>query len=418
MLTAEQNKLLTQTGAGTPMGELMRRYWIPITISNRVVAGGAPLRIKILGEELVVFRSPQGEVGLMAEMCPHRNASLALARNEECGLRCLYHAWLIAPDGRVLETPPEPPEVNLSDKFKHPAYPCCEAGGIVWAYLGPEGTMPDFPEWIFQPYDDDKIYATNAFQDCNWLQGLEGDLDAQHGPYLHYTDDEAHTQDGLENRANEYIFDQRPKVAAARRPWGLQTVFRYLHKDGKAATYWIHPFVMPFFTFFESNLLDTEGALMHAWVPATDESHWVWSVLFSESAMTDDYLEFVDRTRGYGMTDPENNWRVTAFTGEGVGYEQDRELMASGKSFSGIEGILQQDLAIQYSMGPISDRTREHLTSGDIAIVQVRKYLLDTLTAVANGEPAPGTKPGSQEGILFEALTAEPDASMRDLAAR
>lgn len=418
MLTAEQNNLLTQTNAGTPLGDLMRCYWIPITPSQRIEAGGAPLQIKILGESLVVYRSPQGEVGLMGEFCPHRNASLALARNDECGLRCLYHAWLIAPDGRVLETPPEPPEVNLSDKFRHTAYPCQEAGGIVWAYLGDQSSMPEFPAWIFEPYDDDNIYATNAFQECNWLQGLEGDLDAQHGPYLHYTEDEAHTQDGLANRANEYIYDQRPKVAAARKPWGLQTVFRYLHKDEKAATYWIHPFVMPFFTFFESNLLDTEGALMHAWVPATDESHWVWSVLFSESEMTDDYLEFVDQTRGYGMTDPDNNWRVTAFTGEGVGFKQDRDAMASGKTFSGIEGILQQDLAIQYSMGPISNRTKEHLTSGDIAIVQVRKYLLDTIAQFRTGEAAPGTEPGSQKGIAYEALTGSPDVSMRDLAAR
>ncbi|WP_432991924.1 Rieske 2Fe-2S domain-containing protein [Dactylosporangium sp. CA-233914] len=417
MLSAEDNALLTQTGPGTPMGELMRRYWIPITLSERLQAGGAPVPIEILSERLVAYRDPAGATGLLGEFCPHRLASLALARNEECGLRCIYHAWKIGPDGTILETPPEPPEVSLASKVRHTAYPTREAGGILWAYMGPADSEPPFPMWAFNVVPVENVYPTHAFQECNWLQGLEGDLDAAHGPYLHYTADEAEAQQQAKNRANEYIFDKRPKAAAVTTGWGVQSVFRYLHKSGDEATFWIHPFIPPFFTLFESNLMDITGGLMHAWVPSNDNNHFVWSVSWSEDGpISQEFRDYIDTTRGYGDVNPDNNYRANSWNGNG--FTQDRARMADGSSFSGIQGILQQDLAVQHSMGPVVDRTKEHLTSGDTVLVQVRRYLLDLVRAHDGGT---GTPPGLDDGKLyrdlkFSAFTGDPDTSMRELA--
>lgn len=416
MLQTNQNNLLTETGPGTPMGKLMRQYWIPVTLTERLEAGGAPVPITILGEDLVAYRSPNGELGLMGAVCPHRGASMALARNEDCGLRCLYHAWLIDRTGKILETPPEPPEVSIGNHVKHVAYPTHETAGVMWAYMGDLAKMPEFPHWVFANLPAANVYATHALQECNYLQALEGDLDAQHAPYLHYTKAEAEVQLRAKKKENEYVFDRRPKTAAKRFPWGVQTVFRYVHKDEQAATFWIHPFIMPFFTMFESNLNDTDGGLLHAWVPCTDKSHYVWSILFSQAAFSDEYRQFIDQTRGYGQVDKQNNYRPLAWTGSG--FKQDRAAMARGDSFSGIDGILQQDLAVQHSMGPIVDRSKEHLTSGDVAIVNLRRYLLDAVAA-SQSDVGHATIPAeTYESFLFEAFTDAVETPMSEMLAR
>src|SRR5919199_3209033 len=186
MLTREENELLTRTGPGTPMGALMRRYWLPVLLSEELPEpDGEPQQVRLLGEDLVAFRDTQGRVGLLAEACPHRGASLAYGRNEECGLRCIYHGWKVDVEGPILETPPEPPDSTFKDRLQHVAYPTREANGVVWAYLGPREKQPAFPVWAWMKATPEQLGVTKIYEDCNYLQGVEGSIDSAHSNYLH-----------------------------------------------------------------------------------------------------------------------------------------------------------------------------------------------------------------------------------------
>ena len=185
MLTAEENAQLTRVGPGTLIGDLMRQYWIPVVLSSELVPGGRVKRVKILGEELVAFRSPSGRVGLLGEFCAHRRASLYFGRNEEAGLRCVYHGWQFEPGGRCVDMPNERPETNFQDKVTQPAYPCAERGGVVWTYMGPASRPPGLPdlEWALVP--EAQRFVSRFWQDCNYLQALEGGVDPAHISFLH-----------------------------------------------------------------------------------------------------------------------------------------------------------------------------------------------------------------------------------------
>jgi phthalate 4,5-dioxygenase len=173
MLTKESNALITRVGADTPLGRFFRRYWIPAALSEEVAKpGGTPVRVDLLGEKLVAFRDPAGVVGLVKEFCPHRGASLVYGRNEEGGLRCLYHGWKIAQSGVVVETPAEPEDSQFRDRLCHPAYPVHEAGGVIWTYMGPKELQPPVPAYPWLSLPPSKRLAVKMYQDCNYLQGL------------------------------------------------------------------------------------------------------------------------------------------------------------------------------------------------------------------------------------------------------
>src|SRR5713226_1054073 len=186
MLSKEENALLTRTGPGTPMGELMRRYWVPALLSEEIPdPDGPPVQVRVLGEELVAFRDSQGRVGLLDEHCSHRGTSLFYGRNEECGLRCIYHGWKYDVEGRVLDTPAEPAGSTFKDRLRHPAYPTHEAAGMVFAYLGPREHLPLFPNYQWAQIPQDHTYVTKSLLECNYLQGLEGECDSAHLSILH-----------------------------------------------------------------------------------------------------------------------------------------------------------------------------------------------------------------------------------------
>src|SRR5437870_8249162 len=193
MLGPEDNALLTQTGPGTPTGGLMRRYWVPFLLSSELPEPDCPpVRVTLLGEQLVAYRDTNGCVGLLDHHCAHRGASLFFGRNEECGLRCVYHGWKYDLEGRCVDMPNEPPESNFKDKVRLKAYPCRERGGMVWTYMGPPELMPGLPEFEFLMVPDSHRYVSKRLQECNWLQALEGGLDSSHIAFLHrgnYSDD-------------------------------------------------------------------------------------------------------------------------------------------------------------------------------------------------------------------------------------
>src|SRR5215510_15842585 len=186
MLTREDNELVTNTNAGTPMGELFRRFWLPIALSEELPGpDGVPLRVKMLGEQLIAFRATDGRVGLIDAYCPHRGAPLFFGRNEEDGLRCIYHGWKFDTCGNCLEMPNMPAASDYKDKVRAPSYPCLERHGILWAYLGPldRPPAPPEPDWSELPVEHKLI--TKQYLECNYAQALEGDLDPSHVSFLH-----------------------------------------------------------------------------------------------------------------------------------------------------------------------------------------------------------------------------------------
>ena len=186
MLSREENERLIRVGRGTPMGELMRRYWIPAVFTREIATPDCPpVRVKLLGERLVAFRDTKGRVGLVAEACPHRTASLFFGRNEDCGLRCVYHGWKFDIEGKCVDMPSEPEGSNFMTKVRIDAYPCEEHGGVVWTYMGPAAKKPEFPglEWAHLP--EPPRYVTRHIQECNWLQAVEGGFDTSHLAFLH-----------------------------------------------------------------------------------------------------------------------------------------------------------------------------------------------------------------------------------------
>ncbi len=185
-MTREENELITKTGPGTALGEVMRRYWIPAALASELPEPDCPpIRVKLLSEKLVAFRDSQGRVGLVDEFCAHRRASLFLGRNEECGLRCVYHGWKFDVDGKCLDMPSEPPGSDFKDKIQLKSYPTVELGGVVWAYMGPKDDRPALPKFEWTQVPDGQRLVSKTWQECNWLQALEGGFDDAHASFLH-----------------------------------------------------------------------------------------------------------------------------------------------------------------------------------------------------------------------------------------
>ena len=216
MLSTEDNELLCRSGRGTPMGDLLRQYWLPALPSRELPdADGEPKKVRLLGEDLVAFRDTQGAVGLMAANCPHRGASLFFGRNEECGLRCVYHGWKFDVTGRCVDMPSEPLESTFKDKVRARAYPCHEVNGVIWAYMGPRQTPPPFPPFEITTLPADHVYPPlMMLEECNWVQALEGDIDSAHIDWVHGKVRPDSTQRGTWHR------DKRPRLEVLATDYG------------------------------------------------------------------------------------------------------------------------------------------------------------------------------------------------------
>src|SRR3954471_4850949 len=239
MLSKELNDLLTHTGSGTPMGDFLRRYWLPALLSEEIPAPDSPpVQVRLLGEELVAYRDTEGRIGLLEEHCLHRGTSLFFGRNEECGLRCIYHGWKYDIAGNVLDTPAEPPESQLKTKVHHTAYPCIEAGGMVFAYMGPKENIPVFPAYAWLGVPQNQVYIAKSLLECNYLQALDGDCDSSHLNFLHrmFKPDE---------RRSFLAHDQAPEFEIAEMEFGFRVAA--IRKTAADMNYVrISHFVMPF----------------------------------------------------------------------------------------------------------------------------------------------------------------------------
>jgi phthalate 4,5-dioxygenase oxygenase subunit len=375
MLSHEENALLTQVGPGTPLGAFLRRYWFPALLSNELpTPAGDPKRVRLLGEDLVAYRAADGQVGLLAEYCPHRGASLAYGRSEACGLRCIYHGWLVGVDGRVLETPPEPPESTFKDRIRHVAYPTREVAGVIWAYMGPVDKLPPLPRFPWTQAPAEQLAFTKVLQDCSYLQGVEGSIDSSHSDYLHSSNIRGRPRDHsphLETQDTAYGF----RYAAIRKPDVGADKLKYVR-----VTLWVAPFHVlippqrPGITSAEPG----QDVIVHqAWVPIDDEHNYFYSFRYNRNGPLDERHSAQFRM-DVAFRPARNRANL---------HLQDRAAMRAG-SWSGIEGVNSQDFAVVESMGPIVDRTREHLGASDVAVIRMRRRLLEAVRAFqAGGEP-------------------------------
>jgi len=391
MLSKEDNELLTRTGPGTPMGELFRRFWLPAILSSEVPEPDcSPIRVRLLGEDLIAFRDSSGKVGLVAQNCAHRGASLFFGRNEENGLRCVYHGWKFDVDGQCLDMPNEPAESNFKTRVRLTAYPCRERSGIVWAYMGPRDRMPEPPhlEWARVP--ENHVVASKYIASCNYVQAMEGDIDSSHVSFLHKRLEALRMsdRDSLSMMAVLTTQDRAPRFTVKDTDYGLMIGARRDAEDDRY--YWrISQWLMPAFDMIGHDA----GVAMsgHALVPMDDEHVWFWAMRWEgDRPMTDEEYGSWSKDGARVAVRPGGWWpRATAEND----YELDREAQRT-RTFTGIPGIGEQDLAVTESMGPIVDRTREHLGTTDLAIIAARRRLIQAARDLQQGiEPYAASHP-------------------------
>jgi phthalate 4,5-dioxygenase oxygenase subunit len=391
MLTAQENDLLCRVEGDAPMGQLMRRYWMPACMIEEVAErDGAPVRVRMLGEDLVAFRDTNGRVGVLGEHCPHRRASLLLGRNEECGLRCLYHGWKMDVDGNVLDIACEPPESPLLTKAKHIAYPTREAGGFVWIYMGSPAEVPAFEVPSFAPTADARVAIVKMQVDCNWAQILEGAIDSAHSSSLHSTDippghvEQTVAAGGVWARPTN---DKSPRIQVQRTNYGMRyAAIRRPIANAAANDYVrITTFVAPITVLIPPNNV---YSLANVNVPMDDTHTMFYFIAWSNwgaGVDTEAFREFCGARVGIDLDGHYRRIRT-----RDNNFLQDREAMKRG-DHTGIVGIPNQDMAMWETMGPIADRTHERLGTSDSAIVHFRRIMLDAVKRFANGEAAIGT---------------------------
>ena len=369
MLTREDNELLTRIGRGTPMGEMIRRHWVPACLSEELPAPDCdPLRVRLLGEDLVAFRDTSGRVGLMDEHCPHRGASLFFGRNEEGGLRCLYHGWKMDADGTVLDTPCEP----FTRRLRHEAYPVHEQGEVVWAYLGPREKMPPFPNFGWTQVPAERRCVGKVNYACNYLQAIEGAIDSSHADLLHSGYEVLHWSEeeirAVEPGRSQYA---RRRWEAEDTPYG----FRYAairegsgHDAETVKSVRVTCFALPFHCLLPD--------VPHMFVPADDEMTWFYDVRTGERAI-DRAASLAQRGEAVGVDVTPDRHKVRTLQNN---YLQDRAAMRAREekwSYSGIGwGKPHQDMAVIESMGAVYDRTKEHLGIQDVGVVRMRERML------------------------------------------
>jgi phthalate 4,5-dioxygenase oxygenase subunit len=397
MLSREDNETLTRVGPGTPMGELLRRYWMPACLSSEIPEpDGAPARVRLLGERLVAFRDTDGKVGLLEEECPHRGASLFFGRNEECGLRCLYHGWKFDVTGRCVDQPSEL-QPTFKDRIKIASYPIHESGGIVWAYLGPPETMTPFRDFGTESIAPEHVSVSKELVRCNWVQSLDGEMDTTHISNLHqYPAIDNLPDDGTDRPGypSSYMsmkfwrHDPKAMIEVDDQWYG----FRYAGIR-RTPNGWRHAritaFVMPSAAIIAGIPFNTRF-IMHA--PLDDEATHRYTFatrapanrqrLGGPSFNTAPGFPFVRDGEG-----GESGIIVRQFTAEND-YGVSRELQKT-VSFSGIPNFKVQDNMVTETAGAVYDRTREHLGSGDAAVIRMHQQLINAAKSLAQGGTPP-----------------------------
>jgi len=414
-------------GWGTPCGKLFRSYWLPALLSEELPeADGAPVRVRLLGEDLIAFRDSDGEVGLLDAYCPHRRAPMFYGRNEECGLRCVYHGWKFDRHGNCTDMPSEPEGTPLQARVKIASYPVHEKGGIVWTYMGDRSTMPEPPDYEWMRAPDTHRYVSKTWEDCNWLQAMEGGLDTAHSSFVH--NEFIGNDNSLRNQ------DRSPRINVERTDYGYYYVSTRALRDGNNYVRLYH-YVMPNQQMrsgtvkFLKDAGDEDPHAFpkmdgHLWVPVDDEHTWVYNWTCSATPDKPMPRDTFDRWETFMGRGPDDMIPGTYKLKRNLAndYMIDRDLQRT-KTYSGIKGLNTQDYALQEGMGPIVDRSKEFLGTSDRAIVTMRRQLLEATHAAERGETLPGAKPESHRHIrpvdrILEGGVSWQDAFAKDASAR
>ena len=421
MLTQAENERLTRVGPGTPMGRVFRAYWIPFALSTELPdSDGPPIRVRLLGEDLVAFRDSRGEAGLLDAFCPHRRAPMFFGRNEECGLRCVYHGWKFDRDGTCVDMPSEPPDSLFKTKVKIGSYPTWEGAGMIWTYMGDPDRIPPVPDYEFVRAPESHRFVSKTFERANFLQALEGGLDTSHSSFLH--NNRMGDKDALRSR------DKAPRLEVDRTPYGY--TYAGIRRVDDAKNYVrAYQYIMPSIQCRGGTLTERgereavpkiDG---HIWIPIDDTQTWVFNYMYS-------YDPEIPIPR-------ENAIAFEAFSGRGPddllpGFRLKRSLdndylidrtMQRERTYTGITGLNTQDFAIQEGMGPIADRSQEHLGTSDRAIIAMRQLMLEATDDVEAGRSPRGSQPDSYRAVRpvdgYVSSTAEwRDALKGELVAR
>jgi phenylpropionate dioxygenase-like ring-hydroxylating dioxygenase large terminal subunit len=419
MLLTGENRTLTMVGPGTPMGTLFRRYWHPVLCSSELAAvDGDPVRVRLLCEDLIAFRDSNGRVGLVSEHCPHRGTSLFFARNEDCGIRCIYHGWKFDVDGNCVDMPNVSAENDFKHKVRLRAYPCRELNGMIWAYLG-DGDAPPFLEVEWATVPDSHRFVTKRVHECNWAQALEGDIDSSHVGFLHSNLDRkvpSFARGQVAGGVYEKIgYNRAPRIEAMETDFGLWVAAGRASAEDRL--YWrVTALVLPYYTIIPPS--GDSPLHVNMWQPMDDETTLVWSIQYhgaralpeAERAKlgSGDYEHYGPDDRAPPTSEAAGTWRSKA------NYDNDflidREAQRT-QTFTGLHGFWRQDRAVVESMGRIYDRTQEHLGASDLGIIRFRRLFI--AAANAQEKSPPGLDPTTQR-IRAVAMLLPENASWRD----
>ncbi|HEY2186825.1 MAG TPA: Rieske 2Fe-2S domain-containing protein [Xanthobacteraceae bacterium] len=411
MTPREQNDVLTRSGPQSPMGNLLRRYWIPALLAGELPEPDCPpVRVKLLSERLLAFRNTQGKVGIIDEFCAHRGVSLWFGRNEDNGLRCSYHGWKYDVSGQCVEIPSEPVESGFCKKIKLTSYPCIELGDVIWIYMGPPELKAPLPAFEWARVPASYQFVSKRTEECNWLQAMEGAIDSSHVSFLHRHDlrsDSLHISRGAEltretDARFEVVETKGGMVIGVRRP------------AANGQLYWrITQWIMPFHTMIPPY---GENALNgHAFVPVDDESCMVWSFTHHPTrALTAHELEVMRGGGGIHVRLIPGTFRPVV--NKDNDYMIDRTAQRANKTYCGVAGIAMQDAAVQESMGPIQDRSKENLVSTDNGVIMARIRLRKAMLAAEQGREPDGIDPDTH-AVRSASIVLPEDASFIEAAA-
>jgi phenylpropionate dioxygenase-like ring-hydroxylating dioxygenase large terminal subunit len=383
MLSKDENELLTRVGPGTPMGNLMRSYWLPALLSEELPGPDCPpVRFSLLCENLVAFRNTSGKVGILDELCPHRLASLWLGRNEEDGLRCVYHGWKFDTDGTCIDQMNEPEQ--FAHKIKATSYPVHEKGGVIFTYMGPSNAVPQVPEYEYTLVGDAHRTVSKVWQESSWLQALEGGIDSSHAPILHRA--LTATGGGIAP-SSAFVRGSAPTLEVDVTEYGYRyTGVRALGEDEQYVRG--YHFIMPFTQLRPGQNVgrgpERPVVSGHHWVPIDDYNCmvWNWHYAYEHYEFSEQERSMDDSGNGPRHVQKQNEYRAVGNRRNGWLVDRERQRK---ENFTGIDGINAQDRAVQESMGEIVDRSREHLGPADRAIIAARRLLSEAVRAKQSG---------------------------------
>lgn len=384
------------------MGEFMRRFWMPFMLTDEIAEPDCPpVRVRLLGEDLLAFRDSNGRAALVDRYCPHRRVSLFFGRNEECGIRCVYHGWKFDADGNCVDMPSEPADSNFKDKIKLKSYPVRERAGILWAYMGPPESMGTLPELEWMDVPDDHRYVSRWYQHSNYAQAVEGEIDSAHVSFLHRKiDNDAQNKAALTGAY--FSGDTAPKWKVVETDFGMTLGARRQVEGGRY--YWrMNQWCYPFYTMIAP--VPGEARTVRMWVPVDDEHVNIICISYRTDAPVSD--EEVHRWRnGLASHAALTPGTLTPAANAGNDYNIDRVLQKN-ESFTGIVGIRAQDAAMTESPGPIVDRSLEHLGTSDTAIIKMRRLLIDGARALESGEVPPIARDGALYRVRSHSVIIE-----------